>query len=112
MEGEPLRRWFSNHSLDLIVWQSDSDVVGFQLCYDKTREERVLIWQSTDGYSHTRVDLGECRPGRHKAAPLLIPDANFDANQVIREFIDTAAAIEPEIFDFVYTKLLEYEPTE
>lgn len=112
MEGEPLRRWFANHSLDLIVWQSDSDVVGFQLCYDKTREERVLIWQSTGGYSHTRVDLGEYRPGRHKAAPLLVPDDNFDANQLIREFIDKGAAIEPEIFDFVYTKLLEYKSAE
>lgn len=109
VEGEPLRRWFASHNLDLIVWQDDSAVVGFQLCYDKVYQERVLIWQSTSGYSHTLVDSGECRPGRHKAAPILIPGGNFDPNQVAREFVEKSAAIEPEIFDFVYSKLLEYK---
>lgn len=108
VDGEPMRRWFSDHDIDLIIWQDNSDVVGFQLCYGKSCEEQALIWQSFDGYSHSRVDPGECRPGRHKAAPILVPGGRFDAERVARDFLSRSAAIEPAISNFVYDKLLEY----
>ena len=39
---EPRRRWFSDDDFDLVVWFSDSGViVGFELCYDRSRVERA-----------------------------------------------------------------------
>ena len=51
--GEPRRRWFSSPDLDLIVWLDDADtMLGFQLCYDKSRGERALTWRADRGYDH------------------------------------------------------------
>lgn len=111
VDGEPRRRWFSDHDTDLIVWQDDNDVVGFQLCYGKSCDEQALIWQSCDGYCHSQVDPGECRPGRHKATPILVPGGSFDVDRVARDFLNRSAAIEPAISNFVYDKLLEYGGT-
>ena len=108
IKGEPRRRWFSDPDLDLIVWEDDGDVVGFQLCYGKLHDEQAVSWQSPDSYSHSRVDSGECRPGRHKAAAVLVPGGRFDALQVARDFLTRSLSIEPSISSFVYRKLLEY----
>jgi hypothetical protein len=109
VDGEPRRRWFCDHDIDLIVWQEAGNVVGFQLCYGKTRSEQALSWQSTGGYTHSRVDAGDCRPGRHKATPILVPGGDFDAFRVAGDFLLKSIAIEPSISAFVYAKLLEYK---
>lgn len=109
VEGEPLRRWFADYDLDLIIWQDDASVVGFQLCYDKSQQERALSWQPTEGFRHSWVDSGEIRPGRHKPAPVLVRGGSFDVRQVARKFLDKSLALEREIAEFVYGKLMEYK---
>lgn len=43
--GEHRRRWFASDTLDLIVWSDASGkLIGFQLCYDKDRDERAVMW--------------------------------------------------------------------
>lgn len=108
IEGEPQRRWFADHELDLIIWQDDSHIVGFELCYDKTDQERALSWQSTDGFRHSWVDSGEIHPGRPKPAPLLVPCVHFDVRQVARKFLDKSRSLERDVAEFIYDKLLEY----
>ena len=41
-EEEGHRRWYVDEAMDLIVWFEDSDVVGFQLCYDKGSDEKAV----------------------------------------------------------------------
>lgn len=106
--GEPLRRWFCDRELDLIVWLDEARrVVGFQLCYDKERDERALCWHPQSGYQHSRVDNGEARPGRYKAAPLLVPGGRFDGG-LIRQFIAKSLALEPALSGFIHRKLVEF----
>lgn len=107
--GEPQRRWFSSPTLDLIVWLEENDeIVGFQLCYDKTRHERAITWRRDTGFAHEAVDDGEGRPGKYKATPILLPDGAFQARTIAGEFQAQSAEVAPRIAGFVHAKLMEY----
>ena len=92
--GEPRRRWFSSADLDLIVWLADDhSVVGFQLCYDKSRGERALTWRADRGYEHAAVDDGETSPGQYKSTPILVADGRFDRERVTQLFDESSEGV-------------------
>ena len=92
--GEPRRRWFSSQELDLIVWLDETGaVVGFQLCYDKSRGERVLTWRAGRGYEHAAVDDGEALPAHHKSTPVLVADGRLDRDRVAVLFAEASTAV-------------------
>ena len=100
--GENRRRWFSDGTMDLTVWLDEQGgIAGFELCYDKGRNERSLRWKRGEGFVHERVDDGEGRPGRHKATPVLVPDGLFDAKKISRQFEENSREIDPLIASFV-----------
>ena len=107
VEGEPRRRWFSSPDLDLIVWVEDSEeIVGFQLCYDKTRRERALTWRLGRGYDHMGVDDGEQSPGQYKSTPILVADGFFDRERVTALFLESSERI-PEGIRVVVAELIK-----
>jgi hypothetical protein len=98
VEGEPRRRWFSSPDLDLIVWVDDDDaILGFQLCYDKTRGERALTWRVDRGYDHMGVDDGEQNPGQFKSTPILVADGYFDRERVQGLFLEASESVPEKI---------------
>ncbi len=103
--GEPERRWFSDEDHDLIVWEAEGRVVGFQLCYDKKGSERALTWTEEHGYSHDAVDNGETQPGTPKRTPILMLDGYFNADRVAEEFRDAAAKLPSDIVAFVESRV-------
>jgi len=106
IETEGPRRWFSDSYFDLILWyEENGDIEGFQLCYDKTEDERALTWRKEGGYSHERIDDGET-PGRMKMTPVLVPDGAFNVNTIARRFKEEARELDPKLSEFVYQKLL------
>ena len=108
IKDELPRRWFADENMDLIVWHDKHNkILGFQLCYDKPVAEHALSWWHDTGFTHRRVDDGEGKPGSHKGAPILIPDGEFNLNQIADNFKAAAAAIDSKIADFVYRKLTE-----
>jgi len=82
------RRWFSSSDIDLIVWSDKTRAItAFELYYDKSINEHVLIWRKESGFSHLAVDDGEQKPVlNYKEAPLLIPDGIFDPDRIKRLF--------------------------
>jgi hypothetical protein len=99
--GEPRRRWFSSPDLDLIVWLDDTDtMLGFQLCYDKSRGERALTWRADRGYEHAAVDDGEARPS-HKETPILVANGHLNRERVADLFREASVSIPPRIRDSV-----------
>ena len=109
IKGDPRRRWFSSDYFDLIVWYSEEGQInGFQLCYDKYRNERALTWKARIGYSHNRIDDGEKHLGIYKATPILIADCVFDSHVIATAFKRESKGIEKKISGFVYKKLLEF----
>jgi len=105
---EPRRRWFSDDDFDLVVWFSDSgSIAGFELCYDKSHAERALIWSSSGGYGHFRVDTGERTPLKN-LTPILVADGALAKDRVIAGFLEVSKNLDPAIRSFVIARLQEY----
>ena len=50
--GEPRRRWFHGHEMDLVVWEGeDGAPLGFQLAYDKHRDGHSITWRAGHGFA-------------------------------------------------------------
>jgi hypothetical protein len=91
------------------VWFSgDGSIWGFQLCYGRDKRERGLTWRSGHGYSHARVDDGEGPGLDYKRTPILAEDGTFDADRVLRVFLESAAALPKFIVDFVAERIERY----
>ena len=108
--GENRRRWFSSSDLDLTVWTGDDgEVTGFELCYDRGKNERSLRWKRGAGFVHERVDDGEGRPGRHKATPVLVPNGALDVRRIHAAFLRECASLPEEVATYV-RQALERHP--
>lgn len=111
--GEPPRRWFLDEYFDLLIWMGETDEpIAFQLCYDRNGAPHALSWDPEAGARHYRVDDGESRPGKPKAAPLLLADGPFPRDRVYRKFREAAARIDPKLAAFVGDALRSLGPTE
>jgi hypothetical protein len=75
--GDARRRVFFAEGLDLTVWfDRDGAVMGFELCYDKGKNERAVRWKSGQGFVHQKVDDGENRPDNKRARQSWSPTAS------------------------------------
>ncbi|OQX23675.1 MAG: hypothetical protein BWK80_24760 [Desulfobacteraceae bacterium IS3] len=108
-EGEPRRRWFIDDYFDLVVWLNDNEEIqGFQLCYNKSKNQHALTWHRDTGYMHNRVDSGEDKPGKPKGIPILVTDGFFDYEQIADLFKRESKYIDDNISELIYKKILEY----
>jgi hypothetical protein len=104
------RRWFSSTDMDLIVWHDDDDALTrFELYYDKSRQEHVMIWRADRGFSHLAVDDGEQKPAMEfKQSPMLVPDGHVDPNRISRLFERSCRGIPDDLAAFVGRKLKQH----
>jgi len=105
--GEPTRRWFSDTSMDLIVWVEQESAVGFQLTYDKPHAEKAVTWTLEPPYlHHTGVDDGEYQAGRFKSTPILVPEGNWDAWHVCGKFLGCSELLPDALRELVCRTLV------
>jgi hypothetical protein len=103
------RRWVSDEYFDLIVWyESDDEIHGFQLCYDKPHRERALTWIRDRGFLHTAIDSGEFKPTANRT-PILVADGAFPVEQVRQEFIVRSCLLPFDIRELVLARINDYE---
>ncbi|MEW6165950.1 MAG: hypothetical protein AB1642_12890 [Pseudomonadota bacterium] len=103
--GEPCRRWFFGHDLDLVVWEGeDGTIVGFQLAYDRHHDEHSISWHRERGFAHYAVDDGEPRAGL-KQTPILLADGPFQHDRVLDQFLARAAGLPAHVVACVAEKL-------
>ena len=109
-EKEGYRRIFLDEDFELYIWynQEGGDIVGFQLCYNLRNDEHSLTWIKGKGYSHSKIDDGENRPGRMKQSPILLEDGVFNKKQIARDFKRSSKSIDVEIAEYIYSKILEF----
>lgn len=108
VRGEPLRRWFFCHEMDLVIWENpDGSISAFQLAYDKPHKEHSLYWRQDKGFAHFVVDDGEPL-AEENDTPLLRANGPFRQFRVLRDFVSLASKIPPPIRSFVEEKLREY----
>lgn len=102
------RRWFESDYFDLFTWQDPSGAfTKFQLCYDADLEERALVWDRKEGFSHDEVDHGGS-PSGGLQTPILVADGKFDSGTVVPRFEREAAGIPADVRDFVLAKIREH----
>ena len=107
--GEPKRRWFFAHEIDLVVWEEDNgSITGFQLAYDKHRDEHSISWQKERGFSHYVVDDGEPLAGANHT-PFLYIDGPFKSDRVLELFLSMSAEVPANVVACVVAKLREFD---
>lgn len=103
--GEPRRRWFFCHDLDLVVWEDEAGAcISFQLAYDKHRGEHSIAWTPERGYAHYVVDDGEPQSLANRT-PLLYADGAFERDRVLASFLAQSAGLPESVTAFVAAKL-------
>lgn len=108
VKGEPRRRWFFCHDIDLVVWLEESgSICGFQLAYDKHRNEHSVAWHKECGFSHYIVDDGEPMAGVNDT-PFLYANGPFKRDRVLNQFLAMSSEIPTEITAFVEARLREF----
>ncbi len=107
IRGEPRRRWFASHGFDLIVWLGEfEDVIGFQFCYGKPTSEKALTWRAEGkGLAHMAVDDGEAGDGRYKSSPILTPGGEWNAVQLLQDFLRISDFLPSEVKTLVVEQL-------
>jgi len=109
--GEPRRRWFFDHEIDLTVWFDPANKIeSFQICYDKPGDPHALTWSRDAGFQHHRVDDGEesGRAGYAKAIPILVMDGRFDWHRIAELFVRKSGDLPRYIARFVSAKIVSY----
>jgi hypothetical protein len=108
-EKDVFRRWFQDDYFDLIVWYSpDRSVIdGFQLCYDKNRDEHAFTWHRTAGFGHNKIDNSRGALG-HPATPILVNDGFFPFDEIMKRFNRSSDELDEQIRDLVVEKLIEF----
>jgi hypothetical protein len=105
VSGEPKRRWFFCYDIDLVVWEEeDGSIHGFQLAYDKHRNEHSLSWNKERGFSHYVVDDGESIAGVNNT-PFLYANGPFKRDRALNLFLTMSSEVPADIVTFVEAKL-------
>lgn len=109
IDGEPQRRWFTSVDLDLMLWlDQDENLLSWQFCYDKARDEHAVGWHFATGWHHQKVDDGEPATGlSYKSSPLLREDQDFAPVQqrVLALFVSNASALPTDYAEQIQAKL-------
>ena len=97
-EEHIFRRWFQDDYFDLIVWYDSETrgIVGFQLCYDKDRNEHAFTWHEKDGFSHNKIDNNRV-PGHHPVTPILVANGIFPYEMLLEKFKESSGNIDAVI---------------
>ena len=109
VSGEGPGRWFTDPYFDLIVWyeRERTVIAGFQLCYDKERDERAVTYRRGQGFDHKRIDYSEVS-GRIKMTLVVVPDGTFNYSTIAERSRRQSQKIEPEVREFVHKMLTSY----
>jgi hypothetical protein len=108
--GEPKRRWYFCHDLDLVVWFDETETpIAFQLAYDKPHAEHSISWHFDHEFKHYVVDNGNPL-GTGFQTPFLYVDGPFEAKRerVLGTFARLSAELPPPVVQFVSEKLREF----
>ncbi|MFP4210633.1 MAG: hypothetical protein ACLFR8_05275 [Alkalispirochaeta sp.] len=107
---EGFRRWFLNDYFDVIVWYESAagELTGFQLCYNRTVDERAFTWQRNKRSSHF-VSSGSDERGRPWiATAVLHGDAGAVPADVIERLRQEQGDLDDDLLELIVTAAGEY----
>ena len=72
------------------------EILVFQFCYDKNRQERMVSWSADSGYLHCLIDDGEASPKRNMS-PILLVNAAPYSHDLVSRFCANVIGLDPQI---------------
>ena len=107
---EGFRRWFVNEYFDLIFWYQsrNGEMTGFQLCYDRHRDERAFTWERGKQSSHYVSSGGDERGRPWIATAILHGDAGSVPNEVVSRLEMERGELEAELLSLVLERVRVY----
>jgi len=104
--NEPAKRWFTDNETDLFIWlDNGDDIIKFQVCYNKGKNEHALTWEKEAGFSHHAVDDGEEKVMKMKKSPILVQDGLVDVQAMNDMFTRIGKELPAFIYNFVHETL-------
>ncbi len=105
--GQLFRRWFNDELLDLFVWyDAGGRIAGFQLCFDKDKQERAWTYTDENGYSLDDVDADGS--AWDMSSPVLVPGTEFPRVRLLAQLGERGEALDRRLFEYLTEKLKEY----
>lgn len=110
-DSNPERRWFQDSEMDLFLWSTATgEPTRFELTYDKSRNEKSLVWAPPSHFEHCALDDGSGN-GHHPSTPIHRADIPFDAEYLLNMFSRNSVSIDPDVTALVKCKIKEYGRT-
>jgi len=108
-EKNVFRKWFQDDYFDLIVWYNieNGAIDGFQLCYDKDKDEHAFTWHREAGFGHNKIDDSRA-PMSYPATPILVTDGVFPFDEIMKRFNRSSDELDEKIRNLVIEKLTEF----
>jgi len=105
--GQLFRRWFNDELLDLFVWyDAGGRIAGFQLCFDKDKQERAWTYTDENGYSLDDVDADGS--AWDMSSPVLVPGTEFPRVRLLAQLGERSAVLDRRLFEYLMEKLEAY----
>jgi len=105
-----LARWFTGAECELHLWvhRATNEIVRFQFCFDRHRDEHILEWDSKRGMRYAAIDDGESEEAMHpKSSPIVVADGELDWEHVLAVYEAESSEVEESIRRFVRNRLRE-----
>jgi len=107
---EGFRRWFLNDYFDVIVWYESAagELTGFQLCYNRTVDERAFTWQRNKRSSHFVSSGSDERGTPWIATAVLHGDAGVVPPAVLERLRAEQGDLDDTLLELIVTAAGEY----
>lgn len=104
------RRWFLNDYFDVIVWYESAggEIVGFQLCYNRTVDERAFTWQRNKRSSHFVSSGSDERGTPWIATAVLHGDAGAVPEEVLRRLTAEQGELDSDLLEMIVHHAKDY----
>jgi hypothetical protein len=109
-DNEGFRKWYLNSFFDVILWYEENkvDLIGFQLCYSRNKNEKAFTW--TKNYSSNRLvsDTFFEKGISHMSTGILKGEGGCIPEEVIKRFETETDILGKEIQDLIISKIKIY----
>ncbi len=108
-EGVYHKLFFDDYfELNIFYNIDDTEIVRFQLLYNRKDNPHILTWMNDLGFKHTKAYNKDVNASRKKKY-MLIPDGIFNNEKLAQKFKEESKNVDPDTAEFILSKILEYD---
>lgn len=104
------KRWFHSSEAELFIWEKDTQIVGFQFCFDSFYGEIAFSWKRGDFINIHQVDKGKSMGtiGVNESELIMI-NINYDINKIQDKFNSLIQNVPINFVEFINNIFSQYK---